>query len=46
MDLNMTAMTIAFIFCVAIFLYGLTLPPDKPTDDEKHCHEGTNRTGH
>lgn len=26
----MTAMTIAFIFCVAIFLYGLTLPPDKP----------------
>lgn len=26
----MTAMTIAFIFCVAIFIYALFLPPDKP----------------
>ena len=27
----MTAMVLAFLFCVALYLYALTLPPDKPT---------------
>jgi len=38
MTSNMTAMTIGFIFCVVIYLYGLTLPPDKP----KRCPDCPN----
>lgn len=31
----MTAMTVAFVLCVVLFIYGLTLPPDKPNRNDK-----------
>lgn len=36
-----TVIWIAGLICTALYLYTLTLPPDKPTDDERHCHGGT-----
>ena len=41
----MTAMTIAFVFCVVIFIYGLTLPPDKPKNGDS-CGTDHRRKNH
>jgi len=35
-----TVIWIAGLICTALYLYALTLPPDKPDKPERHCREG------